>query len=237
MARNQYSSCLMTSVLSDDALPIELTPSQRAQLERFLQLLLEANSRFNLTALREPAVAWQRHVVESLRLVPLLAEANNLIDVGSGGGLPGMVLAIARPELKVTLLESSAKKARFLAETSQALGLGNVVVDSRRAEQAAAPGEPLREHFDLATARAVAALPVFLELTVPFLRVGGRLLAVKGERATEELAAASNALGTLHMELENTERHPSATVLLLVKRDRTPKQYPRRAGEPERKPL
>ena len=148
-----------------------------------------------------------------------------------------MVLAIAQPELAVTLLESSTKKARFLTETRDALGLGNVKVECRRAEDAAAPGEPLREHFDLATARAVAALPVLLELTVPFLRVGGRVLAVKGERAHEELAAAAGAMGALHMELEKAERHPSATVLLLIKRAATAKQYPRRPGEPERKPL
>lgn len=220
-----------------DTLPVELTAAQRSQLERFLQLLLDANTRFNLTALRDPGVAWQRHIVESLRLLPLLGEAESLLDVGSGGGLPGMVLAIARPELAVTLLEASTKKARFLTEARDALGLGNVNVDCRRAEDAAAPGEPLREHFDLATARAVAALPVLLELTVPFLRVGGRVLAVKGERAHEELAAAAGALRALHVELEKAERHPSATVLLLVKRAATPELYPRRPGEPERKPL
>ena len=222
---------------ADASLPIELSGSQRAQLERFLQLLLDANSRFNLTALRDPAVAWQRHVVECLRLVPLLGAAKSLLDVGSGGGLPGMVLAIARPDVAVTLLESSTKKARFLSDARDALGLSHVQVDCRRAEHAGAPGEPLREHFDVVTARAVAALPVLLELSVPFVRVGGHFLAVKGERAQAELAAASGALRTLHVELEKIERHPTATVLLLTKRAATPKQFPRRSGEPERKPL
>ena len=216
---------------------IALTPSQQTQLEQFLELLLEANSRFNLTALRERGVAWERHVLESLRLVPLLGEARSLLDLGSGGGLPGMVLAIARPELAVTLLEASTKKARFLADASRALGLQNVVVDCRRAEHAAAPREPLREHFDVVTARAVAALPVLLELSVPFVRVGGHILAVKGERASEELADAQAAMHALHVELEKSERHPSATVLVLVKRGATPGQFPRRSGEPGRKPL
>jgi 16S rRNA (guanine527-N7)-methyltransferase len=218
-------------------LPVAVTPAQRTQLERFLQLLLEANSRFNLTALRERDVAWERHVVESLRLVPLLGDIRTLLDVGSGGGLPGLVLAIARPDTTVTLLESSKKKAQFLADTSEALGLTNVRVDCRRAEIAAAPGEPLRESFELVTARAVAALPVLLELTVPFVRVGGRVLAVKGERANEELAAAQRAQRALHVDLEKSERHPSATVLIFLKRSATPEQFPRRLGEPSRKPL
>ncbi|MET0389646.1 MAG: 16S rRNA (guanine(527)-N(7))-methyltransferase RsmG [Polyangiales bacterium] len=221
----------------ESVLPVAVSPEQRAQLERFLQLLLEANTRFNLTAVREHDVAWERHVVESLRLVPLLGDPRTLLDVGSGGGLPGLVLAIARPDTTVTLLESSAKKAQFLADTSEALGLTNVHVDCRRAESAAAPGEPLRESFDVVTARAVAALPVLLELTVPFVRLGGRVLAVKGERASEELAAAQRAQHTLHVELETSERQPSATVLIFVKRGTTPVHFPRRPGEPSRKPL
>lgn len=221
----------------DSALPVALSPAQRTQLERFLELLLEANSHFNLTAVRDPAVAWERHIVECLRLVPLLGEARTVLDVGSGGGLPGLVLAIAQPETAVTLLEASEKKAQFLKDTSAALGLTNVRVDCRRAEAAAALGEPLRASFDLVTARAVAALPVLLELTVPFVRLGGRIMAIKGERAHEELAAAQSAQRTLHVELEKSERHPSATVLLFVKRGSTPERFPRRSGEPNRKPL
>lgn len=235
--KSLHSSAVSTPVSPETELPVALTPLQRTQLERFLALLLEANSHFNLTAVRDPGVAWERHVVESLGLVPLLGEARTLLDVGSGGGLPGMVLAIALPDTSVTLLEASEKKAHFLAQTSAALGLNNVRVECRRAESAAALGEPLRESFDWVTARAVAALPVLLELTVPFVRLGGRVLAVKGERAMEELAAAESAQRALHVELEKSERQPSATVLIFIKRGSTPARFPRRSGEPNRKPL
>mgnify|MGYP001441006500 FL=1 len=217
--------------------PIELPPAQLAQAEGFLRLLLEANAHFNLTALRSPEEARERHLVESLRLVPLVGECRHLLDVGSGGGLPGMVLAIARPEVAVTLLEATEKKAAFLEGTAAALGLDNVKVVCDRAELAAAPGHPMRGHFDVVSARAVAALPTLLELTIPFLRVGGRLLAVKGERAEQELAEAARAMKLLGVELVQQVRQPTATVLLLRKATETSLKYPRRSGEPKRRPL
>jgi 16S rRNA (guanine527-N7)-methyltransferase len=218
-------------------LPIELSSIQREQTERFLQLLLEANNHFNLTALRSPQEAWERHVVESLRLVPLLGECARLLDVGSGGGLPGMILAIACPQTVVTLLEATEKKAQFLEATAKELGLRNVTVVCQRAEHAAAAGQPLRGCFDVVSARAVASLRILLELTVPFLRVGGHLLAVKGERADEELAEAVRAMSVLNVELVDSQRHPTATVLLLRKQSETAHKYPRRSGEPKRRPL
>jgi 16S rRNA (guanine527-N7)-methyltransferase len=223
-------------------------PPQQAQLETYLDLLLEANQRFNLTAITGREQAWDRHIVECLRLAAVvnsilppspepLAPPARALDLGSGGGLPGMVLAIARPDIKFTLLEATAKKAHFLDDTAQRLGLANVSVLAERAELAAAPGAELRARFALVTARAVAPLPVLLELAIPFLKVDGTLLAVKGERAQEELTQATRAASLLHAEATAQMRHPTATVMLFRKTAATASSYPRRPGEPKRKPL
>jgi 16S rRNA (guanine527-N7)-methyltransferase len=220
-----------------EALSSLLVSEQIQQLEQYIDRLLHATEEFNLTAIRHREEAWERHIVESLRIVPLLGAGKNLIDVGTGGGLPGMVLAIARPDLAVTLLEATTKKARFLESTAKTLGLCNVQVVAERAEDAAKPHSPLRESFDIVTARAVAPLRVLLELTTPFMKISGLFVAIKGERANEELHEAAKAMTTLGVTLEGTHRHPSATVLLMRKTSATPVKYPRRAGEPKRNPL
>jgi 16S rRNA (guanine527-N7)-methyltransferase len=214
-----------------------LAPRQRELLSEYLDLFLHSAQLFNLTAIRDRAEAWDRHVIESLRLLPLLGPGTSLIDVGSGGGLPGMVLAIARPDLAVTLLEATGKKARFLEQTGRTLALENLTVLCQRAESAGAAKSAHRERFDIVTARAVAPLRVLLELTVPFARPGGLVLAVKGEKAADELVAAASALRELHVAHEQTVRQPTASVVLLRKRAATSAKYPRRAGEPTRSPL
>ncbi len=209
----------------------------RERLDGFLDELLRANENINLTALRDRDEARARHILESVRLAGLIGAPQTLIDVGSGGGLPGMVLSILRPQTRVTLLEATEKKARFLEETARKLGLSNVVVVCERAELAAAYGAPLRERFDIVTARAVAALPALLELTLPFLRKGGVLYAVKGHKASDELLASERALSLLHGALVKCIRHPSATIIQIEKTGSCPRKYPRRAGEPKRNPL
>lgn len=222
-----------------DALDLDalVDATQHQQLREYLERLLSENEKFNLTAISDPKDAWDRHVVENLRLLPLFESAGNLIDVGSGGGLPGMVLAIARPKLAVTLLEATGKKARFLEQTARGLGVRNVNVVCERAETAGQAGSGLRERFDIVTARAVAPLRVLLELTMPFAKVQGTLVAVKGEQAATELEQAARALSVLGAVHEQSLRHPTATVLLFRKRSSTPVKYPRRPGEPKRSPL
>lgn len=215
----------------------DLSEAQKKQLSTYVDELLVVNTSFNLTAIRDRQDAWERHILESLELVPYLGKVRNVIDVGSGGGLPGMVLAIARPELQLTLLEATGKKARFLEATGIKLKLSNLVVVNDRAEKAGAVGSPLRESFDLVTARAVAPLPTLLELTVPFLRVGGSLLFVKGMKADAELAQAETALKVLGCELSNSVRQSSATLLIFAKTRATGTRYPRRSGEPKHRPI
>jgi 16S rRNA (guanine527-N7)-methyltransferase len=209
-----------------------------AQLRRFLELLLETNRSFNLTAITDPDEAWSKHVLDSLTLLPDLRELaaeSRVIDVGSGGGLPALPLAIALPALHFTLLEATAKKARFLETTAAALGLGNVSVVCDRAETFG--HGPDREGFDAATSRAVSRLPVLLELTLPLLRKGGLSLAIKGEQAAAEVAEAKNALQVLRAQVEDTRRTATGVVVRIRKQGPTPQKYPRRPGEPKRAPL
>lgn len=211
--------------------------AKRADLESYLEDLLEANNKFNLTSVRSKDEAWERHIVECAHLAPLLGAAKTVIDVGSGGGLPGIVLAICRPDIQMTLLEATEKKARFLESACDRLALGNVTVVSDRAETAARAGSRHREAYDLVTARAVAPLRVLLELTVPFARVGGTILAIKGARAEEELKEATSAQRLLKVKLKRNEPHPAGQLLIFEKTAKTEQGYPRRNGEPKRRPL
>jgi 16S rRNA (guanine527-N7)-methyltransferase len=208
-------------------------------LGTYLSLLLETNTRFNLTAVTDPDEAWTKHVFDSLTLLPYVlgAEARHVIDVGSGGGLPGVPLAIALPEVDFTLLEATGKKAGFLCDVAERLALANVEVVNDRAETIGRDRDRHREQYDLVVARAVGKLAVLAELTVPLARVGGHVAAIKGARAAREIEQAARALHLLHGEVVETARTPTGTIVVIQKRRRTPKLYPRRPGEPRRAPL
>ena len=164
-------------------------PERDAKLARYLDLLLAANERFNLTRIRDRADAEAFHVGDALAVLPYLPTfAHNLADVGAGGGVPGLVLAICRPGVDVTLIESVGKKAAFLEETAAELGLSNVEVFNGRAERLA------NRQFEVVTARAVAPLDKLLTWTRPLVRRGGTLLAMKGPKLNDELAAAAPVL-------------------------------------------
>lgn len=217
---------------------VRLEGRVRALTSAFLGTLLETNRSFNLTAVTEPAEAWRKHILDSLSLVPSLAarpELLRILDVGSGGGLPALPLAIALPERTFTLLEATGKKARFLSETARNLGLANVSVVSERAElYGQAEG---RARFDAVTSRAVSRLSVLLELTLPFLRVGGVALALKGEQAEQEIQEAERALRVLGGSVSGVQRTSTGTIVRIDKTAATPAKYPRRPGEPKRAPL
>ena len=178
-------------------------------------------------------------VDDSLVLLDHLGNAHRLVDVGSGGGLPGLPLKIARPDLEVTLIESDQAKAAFLVQAAAALGLDNVEVVSRRAEDAGRDPQ-YRETFDVAVARALAPMRVLAELCLPLVRVGGRLLAQKTE--SDEPATATRALEVLGGRIEAVVPAPSlartrGSVVVVAKIAPTPDAYPRRSGVPQRKPL
>jgi len=222
-----------------DAQGIRIEAGHMELLQGYVSRLLEVNRRMNLTAVRDEEGVWTRHVFDSLLVLSRLkADADQrALDLGSGGGFPGLVLAIMRPDMEWTLVDSVGKKARFLQETADELGLKNLRTTSERAEVLGKhPG--YRERFHVVTARAVARLNVLLELTVPLLRKGGHLLAMKGEKAPDEIKEARRAVDVLHVNLLYQEVQPGGGHLLDYKKmGPTPKTYPRAVGIPGQKPL
>jgi 16S rRNA (guanine527-N7)-methyltransferase len=178
-------------------------------------------------------------IEDSLVLLEHIGEGNKVVDVGSGGGLPGLPLKIARPDLSMTLIEADQAKAAFLVRACATLGLQGVEVLARRAEEVGQ--DPVyREAFDVAVARALAPMPVLAELCLPLVRLGGRLLAQKTE--SEDVSLATRAIDTLGGALKQVVAAPSAarragTVVIVDKVRSTPPAYPRRPGIPARKPL
>jgi 16S rRNA (guanine527-N7)-methyltransferase len=178
-------------------------------------------------------------ISDSLVLLDHLGDARKVVDVGSGGGLPGLPLKIARPDLSLTLVEADQTKAAFLVRACAALGLRDVEVLAKRAEEVGQDPD-YREAFDVAVARAVAPMPVLVELCLPLVKVGGRLLAQK--TATEDVNSAARAIEILGGVLNGVIAAPSAarqsgTVVVVDKVRPTPPAYPRRPGLPTRKPL
>ncbi|MGZ8475016.1 MAG: 16S rRNA (guanine(527)-N(7))-methyltransferase RsmG [Candidatus Limnocylindria bacterium] len=211
--------------------------------EAYVGLLLNANRRLNLTRVVEPEAIARLHLLDSLAALPWIDELQprRALDLGSGGGVPGLVLAIARPSMAWTLLDSAGKKADALRSFATALGLENVVVIGERAETLGrTPGH--RESYDLVTARACAALPVLVEYALPLVRVGGALLAWKGRPAAAELAGGAIAAATLggggpSVRPSGHEALGDHRFVFIRKERPTPTAYPRRSGEPGRRPL
>ena len=218
-----------------------LTDGQTAQLIQYLQLITRWKRAAALTAVGDPLEAARVHVADSLLCLRTgLAEGAGLIDVGSGAGLPGIPLAIARPDLHVTLLEANRRKAGFLERAVAELGL-DVRVLAGRAEDVAA-GPPAREAYDVVIARAVAPLSILAELTLPLARVGGRAVLLKGPRVHKEIASARGAIETLGGDppavFEAVLLGGSHRAIVVVPKARpTPQGFPRRPGVPQRAPL
>jgi 16S rRNA (guanine527-N7)-methyltransferase len=222
-----------------DRLAVTLDSEAIERFSIYRDLLLAANERFNLTRITDPDEVEVRLFADSLSLVPQIpADATNLLDIGSGGGVPGLALAIVRPDLDVTLLDATAKKVRFLAETAEALGLNRVTALHGRAEELARDRRH-RESYGAVTARAVARLATLVELALPFLSVGGRAILPKGSAAAEELDEARYAIGILGGRARPLVPTPieGTTLVVIDKRKPTPAAYPRTTGVPNRSPL
>jgi 16S rRNA (guanine527-N7)-methyltransferase len=198
------------------AIDVHLDPGMLEKLGDYLARLLAMNEHMNLTAIVDPVAAWDKHVLDALTLLPLLGEQGagaRLVDIGSGGGVPGIPLAIARPDLKVTLVEATQKKAAFLVAVAAALGLSRVTVHAARAEDLGR-GE-LRGGFDVVTARAVGKLSALVPIAAPLARAGGLLLLVKGQRAEAELADAAKILAKQRILHDKTVATPTGRIVVL----------------------
>ena len=220
-------------------LGLELPEEIRQRLCDFGAAMVKQNEVMNLTAITEPAPVAKLHLLDSLTVLCCAdLKGKQLIDVGCGAGFPGVPLAIACPEAKITLLDSLAKRMNWLDTVLPQLAVTNARTLTARAEEAVTDR---REKFDFATSRAVARLNILLELTAPYVRVGGKVLAMKGAAAREELAEAKNAIKKLGLQLEEVKDFPidgtNHSVIILKKVAHTPAQYPRRYAKIKQAPL
>jgi 16S rRNA (guanine527-N7)-methyltransferase len=222
---------------------LELVPEQIAVCERYAEELIQRNTTVNLTAITEPADIAHKHFLDSWTAFGARrwTGTERVIDVGSGAGFPGLALRIARPGLRVTLVESVGKKARFLEEVSSLLGLTDVEVRNERAE---ALGRDRRDRYDVGTARAVGTLGQVIEYLLPFLRVGGDAIVWKG-RIEHELAGARKAAAAIGGEIARIvptselgvgEELPGRNLVVVRKLRPTPLRYPRTAAQARHSP-
>lgn len=223
---------------------VELNREQIAQFNSYYELLVEWNEKINLTAITEPKEVAVKHMVDSLSCYEekYFPRGAKLIDIGTGAGFPGLPLKILRPDLELTLLDSLNKRVKFLSEVVKTLGLSGVELIHGRSEEVARH-KNYREQFDIATARAVARLPIIAEYCLPFVKQGGYFISLKGRQFEEEMAEAQRALkllgGTIVEvnEVKLPELDDKRAVIYVAKKSPTPKVYPRKPGTPERSPL
>lgn len=220
---------------------IELSETQLLQFETYSLMLREWNEKMNLTAIKEPREIAVKHFYDSLLFLANcdIPKGARVIDVGTGAGFPGVVLKIARPDIDLTLLDSLNKRLIFLGELLKALNLTATLVHSR-AEESAKP--PMRESFDIATARAVAALPALCEYCIPYVKVGGSFVAMKGPSVKEEAEAAAKAVKLLGgseftVLTEHLPEGDERCFAVAKKVSQTPTKYPRNSAKITKSPL
>ena len=223
---------------------ITLTEQQKEQFHRYFELLVEWNQKINLTAITEESEVYLKHFYDSIAPI-LQGDIENqelrLLDIGAGAGFPSLPMKIVFPNLDVTIIDSLNKRIQFLGLLAEELGLEQVHFYHGRAEDFA-QDKAFRAQFDLVTARAVARMQVLSELTIPYLKVGGKLIALKASNAPEELDQAKNALNLLFSKVVANREYalPNGDpryMTIVEKKKETPNKYPRKAGMPNKRPL
>lgn len=239
---DQYDIELFIKDLSE--LEITLSERQILQFLQYYELLKEWNQKVNLTAITEYSEVIKKHFVDSLTLIRAydVSQQISVIDVGTGGGFPGLALKIAFPWMKITLLDSLRKRVDFLDYVIADLHLEEIETIHGRAEDYAKKMD-YRENFDLAVSRAVAKLSILSEYCLPFVRLGGCFVSYKSEKVSEEIQSAKRALSILggHMEKQIDFMLPNSDIyrnlVVIGKKNSTPGKYPRKAGMPGKEPL
>lgn len=212
------------------------------RLQAFAEIFLAINAQTNLSAARDVETLYARHIEDSLSLleVPEIKKASSMMDLGSGGGLPGLILAIMRPDATVTCLDATKKKVRAIEEMALSLGLTNVIPLHARAEEAGRLPK-LRQSFDVVVARAVAPLATLLEYSAPFTRIHGSMVFMKGPAVEDEVRDAEEARRRLRVSAPRIETYSIAerdfSRVIYPLKEYVPKGYPRRNGLPRSKPL
>lgn len=220
-----------------------LTENQYEQFQKYFELLVEWNEKMNLTAITDESGVALKHFADSLSLLNFvdIPQNSSLADVGTGAGFPGVVLKIARPDIKLTLIDSLNKRLVFLGEVCAQLGIEAELIHSRAED--GARDEKLRESFDFAVSRAVARMNVLSEYCLPYVKVGGAFCAMKGAQANEEFKESLNAINTLGGKLENKyffelpENGGERAIVVVRKVRNTPQKYPRQSGKIKAKAL
>lgn len=222
---------------------ITLTENQYEQFQKYFELLAEWNKKMNLTAITDESGVALKHFADSLSLLNFvdIPQNSTLADVGTGAGFPGVVLKIARPDIKLTLIDSLNKRLVFLGEVCAQLGIEAELIHSRAED--GARDEKLRESFDFAVSRAVARMNVLSEYCLPYVKVGGAFCAMKGAQANEEFKESLNAINTLGGKLEKKyffelpENGGERAIAVVRKVKNTPQKYPRQSGKIKAKAL
>lgn len=222
---------------------ITLTENQYEQFQKYFELLVEWNKKMNLTAITDESGVALKHFADSLSLLNFvdIPQNSSLADVGTGAGFPGVVLKIARPDIKLTLIDSLNKRLVFLGEVCAQLGIEAELIHSRAED--GARDEKLRESFDFVASRAVARMNVLSEYCLPYVKVGGAFCAMKGAQANEEFKESLNAINTLGGKLENKyffelpENGGERAIAVVRKVKNTPQKYPRQSGKIKAKAL
>lgn len=218
---------------------------QIEKLFRLTEIMLKVNESMNLTAITEESAVILRHYADSMTILDDIPEGAEVIDVGCGAGFPSLPLAIFRPDVKITSLDGTAKRIEYVKNTAKELGASNLTAISGRAEDLAKKPE-YREKFDIATARAVAALPVLTELCLPFVKKGGSFIAMKAAQGENEAVASANAIKLCggsapvisRLELTaDSKNYESRVIVKIRKTSETPAKYPRHYSQISKKPL
>lgn len=220
---------------------IELTEKQVKQFYNYMNLLIEWNNKINLTAITEPKEIILKHFVDCATINKFIDE-NKVLDIGTGAGFPGIPLKIINEDLEITLADSLNKRIKFLDIVIETLELNKIETIHSRAEELA-KNKKYRESYDIVVSRAVAALNVLLEYTTPFIKVGGKVICMKGNNVEEEIKESKNAikiLGTKMLPVEKVvlpDTEITRNIITVEKMKNTPAKYPRKAGTPAKEPL
>lgn len=234
----------LTKIFSANGLSSYLSLDRMKKFYDLTVRMLTENEKYNLTAITDVDKIILNHYADCVMMAAKLQKNARIIDVGCGAGFPSLPLAIVRPDLKITAMDSTAKRVNYVAETAVMLGLDNLTAVTMRAEDGGKNPE-YREKYDYATARAVAEMRVLTELALPFVKVGGQMVAMKGKNAEFELSSAKKAIATLggrNTICENITLHGDGEelthpLIIIDKKEKTPSTYPRPFAQISKKPL